>query len=134
MGLSEFVDGLADGIDTVLGKFDRGNKEASGGQWQKLALARAFVSDAPICILDEPSASLDPVSESRLYQEYGKLSEGRTTVFISHRLGSVRLADSIIVFDEGRILEQGTFEELMKYESKFREMYEVQRSWYEEVS
>ncbi len=134
VGLSEFVDGLADGIDTVLGKFDRGNKEASGGQWQKLALARAFVSDAPICILDEPSASLDPVSESRLYQEYGKLSEGRTTVFISHRLGSVRLADSIIVFDEGRILEQGTFEELMKYESKFREMYEVQRSWYEEVS
>ena len=55
-------------------------------------------------------------------------------MFISHRLGSVRLADSIIVFDEGRILEQGTFEELMKYESKFREMYEVQRSWYEEVS
>lgn len=134
VGLSEFVDGLADGIDTTLGKFEQDNGEASGGQWQKLALARAFVSDAPICILDEPSASLDPVSESRLYQEYGKLSQGRTTVFISHRLGSVRLADLIFVFGEGRVLEQGTFEELMGYESKFREMYEVQRSWYEEAS
>ena len=126
--------GLSDGIDTTLGKFEQDNGEASGGQWQKLALARAFVSDAPICILDEPSASLDPVSESRLYQEYGKLSQGRTTVFISHRLGSVRLADLIFVFGEGRVLEQGTFEELMGYESKFREMYEVQRSWYEEAS
>lgn len=134
VGLSEFVDSLADGIDTTLGKFEQDNGEASGGQWQKLALARAFVSDAPICILDEPSASLDPVSESRLYQEYGKLSQGRTTVFISHRLGSVRLADLIFVFGEGRVLEQGTFEELMGYESKFREMYEVQRSWYEEAS
>ena len=131
VGLTPFVSELINGIDTELGKFEEENVEASNGQWQRLAIARAFVNEAPLCILDEPSASLDPVSEKKLYEEYGKLSKGKTTIFISHRLGSIRLTDKIFVFDKGSVLEQGTFEELIKFDSKFKEMYEAQRSWYE---
>lgn len=83
-------------------------------------------------ILDEPTASLDPISESRLYEQFGQISQGRTTLFISHRLGSTHLADHIFVLKNGGVLEEGSHKELMGLDGLYREMYDSQRSWYQE--
>ena len=86
---------------------------------------------APIKILDEPTAALDPIAEDSLYQEFGRLMQDKTTLFISHRLGSAKLADQIIVLDGGRIVEQGMFESLLNLDGLFSEMYSLQKEWYQ---
>lgn len=131
-GMDDKIDKLPDGKYTVLGKFDEGDEEFSLGQWQKIAIARSLVKDATLRVLDEPTASLDPISERKLYEEYNKVSMGVLSIFISHRLGSVHMADEIIVFDHGMAIEQGNFQDLMLKKGKFSIMYEKQRSWYYE--
>ena len=130
-GLDEAADKLKNGIHTPLGKVLKGGVDLSGGQWQRVAIARSLVSRAPVRILDEPTAALDPISESNLYRDFEKLMEGKTTVFVSHRLGSTKLADEILVIDGGKIAERGTHEELMAKNGQYAEMFEAQREWYQ---
>lgn len=130
MGLTEAVQKMPYGIDTYLGKLKEGGVDLSGGQWQKIALARTLINPAPVKIMDEPTAALDPISESSLYEHYGKLSSNQTTILISHRLGSTKLADYILVIDSGRVAEKGSHEELMRLHGLYSKMFEKQRSWY----
>lgn len=129
--LREAVDKLPQGLQTPLGKIKEGGQDLSGGQWQRLAMARTIIKDAPMYILDEPTAALDPISESRLYEEFGKMSQSKMTLFISHRLGSVQLADKILVIGKGKIIEEGTHEDLMALQGNYANMYDSQRSWYQ---
>ncbi|MCL1990256.1 MAG: ABC transporter ATP-binding protein/permease [Defluviitaleaceae bacterium] len=131
VGLTDVVDKLSNGIKTPLGKTLEGGVDISGGQWQKVAIARSLLSQAPIKILDEPTAALDPIAESQIYQEFENLMQGKTTIFISHRLGSTKLADEILVIDEGKIFENGNHDELMRKKGIYAQMFEVQRKWYE---
>lgn len=131
VGLSQLVKKLPKGIDTPLGKIKEGGVDVSGGEWQRIAMARALMKPAPLLILDEPTAALDPISESRLYEEFGQISRDKTTIFISHRLGSTKLADEILVIGDGRVLERGTHRQLMELGGVYAKMYESQRSWYE---
>ena len=130
VGLAAAVDKLANGVNTPLGKIKPDGQDISGGEWQRIAMARAIVNPAPLRILDEPTAALDPISESELYQEFERISRGKTTIFISHRLGSTKLADEIFVIGDGCVLEQGTHQELMALNGTYARMYESQRSWY----
>lgn len=130
-GLDETIGRMKNGILTPLGKILPGGQDLSGGQWQRVAIARSLISQAPVRILDEPTSALDPISESRLYSEFEKLMEGKTTVFISHRLGSTKLADEILVIDGGRIAERGTHETLMARKGQYADMFETQREWYQ---
>jgi ATP-binding cassette subfamily B protein len=129
--LGELVVELKDGLDTYLGKIKENGQDISGGQWQRIAIARSLLSRAPIKMLDEPTAALDPVSESRIYEEFEQLMDGKTTIFISHRLGSTKLADKILVIDDGKIIERGSHDELMTKAGQYAEMFEAQRSWYQ---
>jgi len=129
--LDETIANLKHGIHTQLGKVATDGVDISGGQWQKVAIARSLLSRAPIKILDEPTAALDPIAESRIYQEFEKLMRGKTTIFISHRLGSTKLADEILVIEGGGITERGTHDELMATSGLYAKMFEAQRKWYE---
>ncbi len=131
VGLTDAIAALPKGLDTPLGKTYEGGQDLSGGEWQRVAIARALVSGAPVRILDEPTAALDPMSESRFYEQFAGMSRGVTTLFISHRLGSTRLADRIFVIDGGRIAEEGTQAELLAAGGLFADMFEAQRSWYQ---
>jgi len=130
-GLKEMIAELKDGIETPLGKILEGGQDVSGGQWQRVAIARSLISRATIKILDEPTAALDPISESRVYSEFENLMSGKTTIFISHRLGSTKLADEILVIDGGKISERGTHDELMETGGDYAEMFQAQVQWYE---
>ena len=130
VGLTPAVERLPQGFDTPLGKIKEGGQDLSGGEWQRVAMARTVASRASLYILDEPTAALDPLAESRLYGEFAEISRGKTTVFISHRLGSTRLADCILVLDNGAVAEAGTYDELMAAGGLYAEMFEAQRSWY----
>lgn len=128
--LQEVVGGLPLGISSNLGKIKNDGIDLSGGQWQRIAMARGIVSPASIRILDEPTAALDPISESNVYEKFEEISRGQTTIFISHRLGSTKIADEIFVIGDGAIVESGSYEELMKKNGVYTKMYESQRSWY----
>lgn len=130
IGLKEEISKLPKGIHTRLGRLESEGADLSGGQWQKVAIARALVHQAPICILDEPTAALDPMSESEVYREFNRISSGKTTIVISHRLGSARSADEIYLIDRGQVREHGSHEELMEENGIYAAMYEAQRSWY----
>jgi len=130
-GLSDTIAGLKNGITTPLGKIMEGSVDISGGQWQKIAIARSLLSRAPVKILDEPTAALDPIAESEVYRDFEALMRGKTTIFISHRLGSTKLADEILVIDQGKVAERGTHIELMEQGKIYAQMYEAQREWYE---
>lgn len=93
-------------------------------------MARALMNAAPVLLLDEPTAALDPVSESELYEKFGEISKNHTTIFISHRLGSIKLSDHIFVLKDGCVKEQGSHEELMRQQGIYAAMYETQQSWY----
>lgn len=121
-------------LDTPLGKIESSGVDLSGGQWQRLAIARALVSDSPLIVLDEPTASLDPLAECELYQSFGEAMKGRACLIISHRLASAQMCDRIIVLDEGRIVQEGSHDELMAQEGLYREMYRAQASWYQDDS
>lgn len=128
--LQDVVGGLPLGINSNLGKIKNDGVDLSGGQWQRIAMARGIVSPASIRILDEPTAALDPISESNVYEKFEEISRGQTTIFISHRLGSTKIADEIFVIGDGAIIESGSYEELMKKNGVYTKMYESQRSWY----
>lgn len=104
--------------------------ELSGGQWQRFSLARALYKDGKILVLDEPTAALDPIAESQIYDCYNKYTEGKTSIFISHRLASTRFSDRIVMIENGRIIEEGSHEELMAAGGAYGEMYKVQSNYY----
>ena len=129
-GAVECIERLPHGWDTVLGKtFDEG-QELSVGEWQRVAIARAFFRDAQVLILDEPTASLDAKQEYEVFTRFNDLTRGKTTVLISHRFGSVRMADRIYVLDRGRIVESGTHDELMSLDGRYAELFKRQAASY----
>lgn len=130
LNLQNTVDQMPNKENTPLGKIKKDGVDLSLGQWQRIAIARSLVSKAPLKILDEPTAALDPISESHIYKEYEKLSKGHTTICISHRLGSTKLADQILLFEDGKITEIGTHKQLMEKNGLYAQMFENQRSWY----
>ena len=104
--------------------------DLSGGEWQKMALARAYLRDAQILILDEPTASLDARSEYEVFQRFAELTEGKMALLISHRFSTVRMADRIVVLENGRIVEQGSHQQLMALGGRYAGMFELQASSY----
>ena len=131
-GLAGTAKQLKDGLDTVLGKAEEGSLDLSGGQWQRIALARCILSPAAVRILDEPTSSLDPIRESEIYTGFRQMSRGKTVLLISHRLASVKLSDHIFVIAGGRVAEEGSHAQLMRKDGLYRKMYEEQAKWYEE--
>src|SRR5256885_4961369 len=127
----EFIERMSDGYDTMIG--ERG-VTLSGGQRQRVTIARAIIRDSPILILDEPSAGLDAESEKLVFDALGNLMEGKTSIVIAHRLATVRRADVIFVIDEGRVVEQGTHEELLRNGGLYSRLYELQFRGEEEES
>lgn len=131
-GLKELFQKRGYTLDTYFGKdMDEHGIELSGGQKQRFLLARALYKDAPVLILDEPTAALDPIAESEIYDEYAKLSKDKTAIFISHRLASTRFSDRILLIGNQGVLEEGTHEELLQKNGVYAEMFEVQKSYYE---
>ncbi len=129
-GAVELARGLPHGLATMLSK-EFGGTEVSGGEWQKVALARAFFrKGARLMVLDEPSAALDPRSEAHLFRRFAELAAGRTALLVSHRLGSVRSAERIFVFKQGRLLEEGTHEALLSMGGEYAELWRLQSRAY----
>lgn len=130
-GLTEKIQSLPKGIETHLGRrVFKDGVEFSGGQTQRLMLARALYKNAPILMLDEPTAALDPIAENDIYQKYNEMTHGRTSFFISHRLASTRFCDRIIFVDSGKIAEEGTHDELLKNGGGYAYLFEVQSKYY----
>jgi ATP-binding cassette, subfamily B, bacterial len=130
-GMTSLLKKVPDGYQTLLGKqFD--GTELSGGEWQKIALARAFIREdqAQILILDEPTAALDPRSESEVYQRFAELARGKTTLLITHRLASTRMADRILVLKAGRLIEQGSHEQLLAQAGEYASLWKMQAEQY----
>ena len=131
--LDEKINSLPNGTASLLGKYVNDDAvELSGGETQKLMLARALYKESPILILDEPTAALDPIAESRLYSRYNELAKGRTAVYISHRLASTRFCDRIIFIDNKTIAEIGTHDELLKTGGEYAKLFEIQSKYYRE--
>lgn len=132
-GLENIIAKLPQGINTHLGKlvYEDG-MELSGGQTQRLMLARALYKDAPILILDEPTAALDPIAENDIYQKYHELTKNRLAVFISHRLASTRFCQRILYLEAGKIVEEGSHEMLLAQNGQYKRLFDVQRKYYQE--
>jgi ABC-type multidrug transport system fused ATPase/permease subunit len=128
----EVVESQKEGLSERLGSYSLKGNDLSGGQWQKLAIARAaWRNKSSIMILDEPTAALDPVAETKLYQDFNALTGDRTVLLISHRLGVTSLVDRILVFSDGRIIEDGSHKELMQAGGYYAKMYQAQAEWYQ---
>lgn len=117
------------GYETMLSR-EFGGVDLSGGQWQRIAIARGFYRDHELLILDEPTAAIDPIEETRVYEKFREISSGKTAIIVTHRLGSTKIADRIIVMAHGQIVETGTHEELMRQGGHYAEMYATQAKWY----
>ena len=132
-GFAEMLDKLPKGLDTNLGKqMNDDGIELSGGQWQRMMLARALYKNAPILLLDEPTAALDPIAENDMYLRYNEITDGRTAIYISHRLASTRFCDRVLFLKNGVIAEEGTHEELIALGGGYAELFEVQSRYYRE--
>ena len=129
-GADRVVNTLEKGYETRLGKMFKGGVDLSGGQWQKIGMARAFMTDAPILILDEPTAALDAIAEYELFEKFRTLTAGKMTFFVSHRFSTVQLADRIVVLENSKIVEVGSHSELMQQNGLYAEMFLKQASSY----
>lgn len=129
-GADQVVASLAESYETRLGKMFKGGVDLSGGQWQKIGMARAFMTDAPILILDEPTAALDAIAEYELFEKFRALTAGKMTFFVSHRFSTVQLADRIVVLENSHIVEVGSHLELMQKNGLYAKMFRLQASSY----
>lgn len=130
--VEDVIEEQPQGLDSLLGHLSQKGNDLSGGQWQKIALLRAvYRGDTDIMILDEPTAALDPIAETELYRNFSQITGNRTTLLISHRLGITKLVDRILVFRDGRIVEDGTHQELMEKHGHYYDMYQTQAVWYQ---
>ena len=131
-GALDFIMQQPDGLDEIVGSFSETGNNLSGGQWQKVALSRCIHrNEAKVMVLDEPAAALDPLAEADLYRNFASLTGDNTTILISHRLGITSLADRILVFDDGRIVEDGDHKALIALDGLYAKMYQAQAQWYQ---
>lgn len=132
-GLAQKAEALPQGYETHIGRqvYEDG-VELSGGETQRLMLARALYKDGPVLVLDEPTAALDPIAENDIYLKYNQMTQGRTSVYISHRLASTRFCDRILFLENGGIAEEGTHEELMERGGSYAALFQVQSKYYQE--
>ncbi len=132
-GFGERLDSLEKGLDTQLFQFfSEDGVELSGGESQKVAIARCLYKDAPYVILDEPTAALDPVAEADIYQRMNQFTRDKGAIYISHRLSSCHFCDRILVFEKGRIVEQGTHDALLQAEGQYQKLWHAQAQYYAE--
>lgn len=129
-GANEIIESLPQGYETMLGRWFSEGRELSGGQWQKIALARAFMRDGEVLVLDEPTASLDPEREYEIFQRFRELTNGKTALLISHRFSTVRMADRIAVLKQGRLTELGTHQELLDLGGDYARLFHLQAEGY----
>jgi ATP-binding cassette, subfamily B, bacterial len=129
-GANIAIERLDKGYETMLGRWFQQGAQLSGGEWQKIALARAFMRDARVLILDEPTSALDAQAEYEIFQQFRQLTQGKTAFFISHRFSTVRLADRIFVLENGGILESGSHEELIELDGRYAELFNLQAEAY----
>jgi ATP-binding cassette subfamily B protein len=123
------MDKFPDGLETLLSR-EFGGIDISGGEWQRIAIARGLYRSCDLIILDEPTAAIDPLEETRIFRLFEKATIGKTTILVTHRLGSAKIADKIVVLDNGRIAEYGTHELLLKQKGIYYTMYKEQSKWY----
>ena len=129
-GAHKMIEDLPEGYETMLGRWFHGGHELSLGQWQRIALARAFMRDAEILVLDEPTASLDAQTEYEIFRHFQELTDGKMAILISHRFSTVRMADRIVVIENGRIAEMGSHEELLRQEGTYARLFSLQAEGY----
>jgi ATP-binding cassette subfamily B protein len=129
-GALEVINRLEHGLDQQLGRRFQDGVDLSGGEWQRFALARAHIRDAEILILDEPTAALDPVAEAAVFSRFSDLTEGKIALFISHRFSTVRMADRIVVLEDGGVREEGTHDDLLARRGRYADLFELQASSY----
>lgn len=130
-GFGDRLETMPDGLNTQLYKdFTENGVEVSGGEAQKIAIARALYKDAPFIILDEPTAALDPIAEADIYAKFNEISGDKTAIYISHRLSSCKFCDEIAVFHDGGIIQQGTHEELVSAPGKYQQLWNAQAQYY----
>ena len=130
-GMAERVKNMEKGLDTVIYKQEDEGVEISGGEAQKLAIARALYKDAPVVILDEPTAALDPVSELEVYERFDEMVEEKTAIYISHRMSSCRFCENIVVFEDGNIAQIGNHDTLVSQNGLYRELWNAQAQYYQ---
>jgi ATP-binding cassette subfamily B protein len=129
-GADEVIAGLPQGYETMLGAWFERGRELSGGQWQKIALGRAFMRDAEVLVLDEPTSALDAGREYEIFQRFRQLTDGRIAILISHRFSTVRMADRIAVLDNGELIELGTHRELLERGGLYARLFNMQAEGY----